>query len=81
MPRKKQPADFDQTLAELETLVTQMEQGDLSLEDAMRTFEQGIRLTRECQSMLDQAEQKIQLLTSAADQEPATFRPFEPEQD
>ena len=62
MPRKAKTPDFETNLAELETLVTQMEQGDLSLEQSLQAFEQGIRLTRECQQTLNQAEQKVQVL-------------------
>lgn len=62
MPRAKKATDFETSLNELETLVNQIEQGDLSLEDALGAFEQGVKLTRECQSILDQAEQKVQVL-------------------
>ena len=64
MPRKKKTPDFEQALAELESLVTQMEQGDLTLEASLSAFEEGIKLTRECQTILDQAEQKVEILTS-----------------
>jgi len=57
--------DFEQSLAELETLVAAMEEGDLSLEDSLKAFESGIRLTRQCQSALQQAEQKVQVLMDA----------------
>jgi exodeoxyribonuclease VII small subunit len=53
---------FEAKMSQLETLVSQLESGDLSLDDAMKTFEQGIKLTRECQSALDQAEQTVQVL-------------------
>nr|WP_210395991.1 exodeoxyribonuclease VII small subunit [Motiliproteus sediminis] len=62
MPRKAKAADFEQSLTELETLVTRMEQGDLSLEASLEAFEQGIKLTRECQQTLEQAEQKVRIL-------------------
>ena len=64
MPRKKQPYDFESSLTALQKLVETMEQGDLSLEDSLAAFEQGIKLTRECQTMLSKAEQKVQLLIS-----------------
>ncbi len=64
MPRKKKTPDFEQSLADLESLVTQMENGDLTLEASLNAFEEGIKLTRECQTMLDQAEQKVHILTS-----------------
>tara|TARA_R110002167_G_scaffold55975_2_gene159079 strand:+ start:6003 stop:6263 length:261 start_codon:yes stop_codon:yes gene_type:complete len=62
MPPKSQTPDFEASLSELETVVNQMEQGELSLEASLQAFEQGIRLTRECQSILNQAEQKVQVL-------------------
>jgi len=58
------PLSFDETLSHLEDLVTRMEDGKLSLEEALSTFETGIRLTRECQQALQQAELKVQILTS-----------------
>lgn len=63
MARKitKQP-DFETALAELETLVETMEQGDLSLEESLKLFERGITLTRGCQESLKEAEQKVQIL-------------------
>lgn len=62
MARKKAPADFETSLAELQTLVERLESGELSLEDSLGAFEQGIRLTRDCQAALAQAEQKVQQL-------------------
>ena len=62
MARKKAPLDFEQSLAELQQLVERLESGELSLEDSLSAFEQGIRLTRECQAALGQAEQKVQML-------------------
>lgn len=53
---------FEETLAKLERLVTRLESGDLPLDEALRTFEQGVRLTRECQAALGAAQQKVQLL-------------------
>lgn len=61
MARKK-AADFETSLAELQTLVERLESGELSLEDSLGAFEQGIRLTRDCQAALAQAEQKVQVL-------------------
>ena len=46
----------------LETLVERLENGELSLEDSLSAFEQGIGLTRDCQAALSQAEQKVQIL-------------------
>lgn len=57
-------ADFETSLDELETLVEQMESGDLSLEESLQAFERGVALTRSCQSALKSAELRVQKLTS-----------------
>ncbi|WP_299202158.1 exodeoxyribonuclease VII small subunit [uncultured Amphritea sp.] len=62
MCAKKKTPDFETSLAQLESMVTQLEQGELSLEQSLQTFEQGVRLTRDCQSILADAEQKVQML-------------------
>ncbi|AMA44533.1 exodeoxyribonuclease VII small subunit [Pseudomonas monteilii] len=62
MARKKASIDFEQSLAALQALVERLENGELSLEDSLVAFEQGISLTRECQGALSQAEQKVQIL-------------------
>ncbi len=74
MPKasKKTPS-FEQALAELEALVETMEQGELSLEESLQSFERGVLLTRTCQQALKEAEQKIHILTEQnpdADPEP-----------
>ena len=61
MPKGKK-IDFEASLGRLEQLVEKMEEGDLSLEDSLKTFEQGVKLTRDCQQALTEAEQKVQLL-------------------
>ncbi|MDJ0860978.1 MAG: exodeoxyribonuclease VII small subunit [Gammaproteobacteria bacterium] len=63
MPRRTSTINFEKALRELETLVESMEQGDLSLEDSLKAFERGVELTRTCQKSLDEAEQKVELLT------------------
>jgi exodeoxyribonuclease VII small subunit len=60
---KKKSIDFETALDELNTLIEQMEQGGLSLEDSLKYFERGVALTRECQETLKAAEQKVQILT------------------
>lgn len=73
MPKKTPPAapaDFEKALAELESLVERMEQGDLSLEASLEEFERGIALARQCQQALQQAEQKVRLLTEGGDEVP-----------
>ncbi|MFN6970072.1 MAG: exodeoxyribonuclease VII small subunit [Rheinheimera sp.] len=68
---KKQtnPQQFEQMIAELETIVHQLEQGDLSLDDALAQFERGIALTRASQQQLQAAEQKVQILLQPNAQE------------
>lgn len=62
MAQPKKAAAFEQSLNDLQSLVERLESGDLSLEDSLATFEQGIALTRECQSALQDAEQRVQVL-------------------
>lgn len=54
--------NFEDALANLNVIVDEMESGNLSLEDALKKFETGIKLTRECQKTLKNAEQKVQIL-------------------
>ena len=61
MPKGKK-IDFEASLGRLEQLVEQMEEGDLTLEQSLKAFEDGVKLTRECQQALAKAEQKVQLL-------------------
>ncbi len=61
---KSDSFDFEKALENLESLVNSMEEGDLSLEDSLKAFENGIKLTRECQNALKAAEQKVQLLVN-----------------
>jgi len=60
-PKSKLP-DFEQSLTELEALVAKLEQGDVPLEDALKTFERGVALTRQCQAALRTAQQKVEVL-------------------
>ena len=53
---------FEESLAELEALLQKMESGNVSLEDSLKSFEHGIKLTRECQKALADADQKVQKL-------------------
>jgi exodeoxyribonuclease VII small subunit len=61
MPKGKK-IDFEASLGRLEALVDQMEDGELSLEASLKAFEEGVKLTRECQQALQEAEQKVQVL-------------------
>ena len=62
---KKTP-NLEKSLAELESLIEELESGDLPLEQAMKKFEQGIKLTRSCQAALKDAEQKVEILLKSA---------------
>ena len=59
---KTDTINFEDSLRNLEDLVKKLEQGDLPLEASLKAFESGIKLTRECNKQLDEAEQKISLL-------------------
>ena len=61
-PQTNDVPDFEQSLAELEILVARLEQGDVPLEDALKTFERGVALTRQCQTALRTAQQKVEVL-------------------
>ena len=63
MPRENEKPNFEEALTELETLVDRMEHGELGLEESLKAFERGIELTRTCQKALDDAEQRIAILT------------------
>lgn len=55
---------FEKSLKQLESLVEKLEKGELSLEESLKQFEQGIKLTRECRQALQNAEQKISILSN-----------------
>ena len=67
MANEKKSVDFEQQLASLEGLVESLEGGDLSLEDSLKSFEQGIKLARDCQAALKSAEQKVEVLMRQGD--------------
>ncbi|MEO1203864.1 MAG: exodeoxyribonuclease VII small subunit [Pseudomonadota bacterium] len=60
------PVNLEKALADLETLVEELETGDLPLEKAMKKFEEGIKLTRGAQDALKKAEQKVEVLLKSA---------------
>jgi exodeoxyribonuclease VII small subunit len=53
---------FESALNRLEAIVTELEKGDLPLEDALKTFEEGVRLSKGCLKMLEEAERKVEIL-------------------
>jgi len=64
----KKKATFESQLEALENIVEHLEDGDLSLNDSLTQFEKGVKLTKECQSMLNQAEQKVMILSDDGSQ-------------
>jgi exodeoxyribonuclease VII small subunit len=62
VPTQRKSFDFEQSLAELEALVARMDEGELSLEESLKAFEQGVRLTQQCQQALGEAQQRVQVL-------------------
>ena len=73
-PNTETLPDFEKSLAELEALVTRLEEGDVPLEEALKTFERGVALTRQCQTALRTAQQKVEvLLTRNGDESIESF--------
>lgn len=71
---------FDEALGKLQGIVEKLEGGKLSLEESLTAFEEGVRLVKAGQSILDTAEQRVEVLSRGARGEEVT-RPFEPEGD
>ncbi len=67
---KEQSGNFESSLVALEKIVRELERGDLPLERSLELFEQGVRLSRECQDRLNEAERRIELLLRDADGRP-----------
>ena len=63
----KKKLNFEGSMARLEEIVSLLEKGDAPLEQAMTLFEEGAKLLRECTKQLDEAEQKVTLLTAGKD--------------
>ena len=57
---------FEQSLQKLESLVKNLESGNLSLEDSLTAFQEGVGLVKQCQTLLSQAEQKVEMLIKAS---------------
>ena len=77
-PQKK--PEFERSLSRLEEVVRKLESPQLSLDEAMKLFEEGVALSRECQKQLEEAEGKVEILLKKADGKLAT-EPFDPEGD
>ena len=65
------PKNFESSLGALEKIVRELEQGELPLEKSLELFEQGVRLSRECQERLNQAERRIEILLRDSEGKPA----------
>ena len=76
MARNK-PIDFEQALAELESLVERLEGVELPLDEALQAFERGVALTRQCQASLKAAQQRVEILLKRGEQ--TVPEPFEEE--
>ena len=70
---------FEAALDRLQQTVRKLESGELSLEDSLKSFEEGVRLTRVCQEQLKSAEQRIEVLTQMSADGKAETTPFTPE--
>ncbi|GGP95141.1 MULTISPECIES: exodeoxyribonuclease VII small subunit [Shewanella] len=73
MAKKPENLSFEQSLTELETIVAHLEQGEVSLDDALKQFERGITLVRQSQTKLEQAQQKVSILLNENDVDLAPF--------
>jgi exodeoxyribonuclease VII small subunit len=76
MPREKKEK-FEDALEKLEKIVSQLEEGDISLEESLKLFEEGIRLSRFCNQKLDEAEKRVEILLKDKDGE-LIREPFDP---
>ena len=63
--------DFEAAIAELETIVRKLEDGDLALEASLGLYERGVQLSRFCHSRLEEAERRVEILTERGDVRPA----------
>jgi len=63
----KQELSFEQALQGLTSMVEKLESGQLSLEESVKAFEEGVKLTRQCEKLLDDAEQRLQVLDADGD--------------
>jgi exodeoxyribonuclease VII small subunit len=82
-PKKPEPPkkpDFERSLTRLEEVVRRLESPQLSLDDAMKLFEEGVGLSRECQKQLEEAEGRVEILLKKADGKLAAA-PFDPERE
>jgi exodeoxyribonuclease VII small subunit len=79
-PELPKKPDFERSLARLEEVVRRLESPQISLDDAMKLFEEGVTLSRECQKQLEEAEGRVEILLKKADGKLAA-EPFDPERE
>jgi exodeoxyribonuclease VII small subunit len=79
-PEAPRRVEFEKSLARLEEVVRRLEQANLTLDDAMKLFEEGVQLSRECQKQLEEAEGRVEILLKKTDGRLAAV-PFEPEKE
>jgi exodeoxyribonuclease VII small subunit len=79
-PEPPKKPDFERSLARLEEVVRRLESPQLSLDDAMKLFEEGVALSRECQKQLEEAEGRVEILLKKADGK-LVAEPFDPERE
>ncbi|MGZ3769262.1 MAG: exodeoxyribonuclease VII small subunit [Bdellovibrio sp.] len=72
--------DFEKKLNRLEEIVQKMERGDLALEESLKLFEEGVKLSRECNVRLSEAETKVKLLMSVGADGKPVLTDFTPEE-
>ena len=69
--------NFEKALAELESLLEKLESGELPLDESLADFRRGVELTRQCQAVLDRAQQSVEKLLNPEDE--STAGPFQPD--
>ena len=79
-PEPQRKGEFEKSLTRLEEVVKRLESAELSLDEAMRLFEEGVKLSRDCQKQLEEAEGRVEILLKKADGKIAA-EPFETEEE
>lgn len=77
-PEPPKKPEFERSLARLEEVAKRLENANLSLDEAMKLFEEGVQLSRDCQKQLEQAEGRVEILLKKADGQ-LVAEPFAPE--
>ncbi len=72
--------DFEKKLVRLEEIVGKMERGELSLDDSLKLFEEGVKLSKECHQRLSEAENKVRILMGVDEKGRAVTQEFKPEE-